>query len=111
MSGLSSGWIACSQPVVRSQPQRSRQDISRHVRLVTGRAAACAASRERAQRFQLRDQLVLGGDHAVGAVALALEVRPVTGRAFQFGGEVELEFSNACLECGDLVDDRLRTTR
>jgi hypothetical protein len=35
---------------------------------------------EGAEVFQFGDQAVLGGDHLVRAVALALEVRPVTGR-------------------------------
>ena len=44
---------------------------------------------EGADVFQFSDQAVLGGDHLVGAVALALEVRPVTSRTLfglgQFG--------------------------
>src|SRR5262249_44766025 len=37
------------------------------------------------------DHAVLGGDQLVGALALALEVRPVTSRALLFGHELGFE--------------------
>jgi hypothetical protein len=36
---------------------------------------------ERAEIFKFGDQSVLDGDHMVGTLTLALEVRPVTTRA------------------------------
>jgi hypothetical protein len=46
-----------------------------------------------------------------GALALAFEVCPVTGRTLAFGGEFGFEVLDACLECGDQVSHRLVTTR
>jgi hypothetical protein len=43
----------------------------------------------------------LGGDHAVGALALALEVRPVTTRALFGLGKLGLKLGDPRLECGD----------
>ena len=48
----------------------------------------------------------MGGDHAVGALTLALEVRTVIGRTLLLGGEFGLEALNARLECDDDIGDR-----
>ena len=62
---------------------------------------------EGAEVFQLSDQAVLGGDHLVRSVALALEVRPVTSRTlFGLG-----QFCDPCLERGDCLGDRLVASR
>jgi hypothetical protein len=53
------------------------------------------------RRGQFSDQAVLGGDHLVGAVALALEVRPVTSRTLFGLGQFGFQFGDPCLECGD----------
>jgi hypothetical protein len=65
---------------------------------------------EGAEVFQFSDQAVLGGDHLVGAVALALEVRPVTSRTLFGLGQFGFQFGDPCLECGDRLGDRLVTS-
>jgi len=62
---------------------------------------------KRAEIFEFCDQSVLDGDHAVGALTLALEVRPVTSRTLLLGGEIGLQRCDACLECGDQIGHRL----
>jgi hypothetical protein len=66
---------------------------------------------EGAEVFQLSDQAVLGGDHLVRAVALALEVRPVTSRTLFGLGQFGFQFCDPRLECGDCFGDRLVTSR
>ena len=62
---------------------------------------------KRAEIFEFCDQSVLDGDHAVGALTLALEVRPVTSRTLLLGGEIGLQRCDARLECGDRIGHRL----
>src|SRR5262249_47964159 len=51
------------------------------------------------------------GDQLVGALALALEVRPVTSRALLFGPGLGLEGCVGCFEWGDNVGDGPPTSR
>lgn len=58
---------------------------------------------EGAEVFQFSDQAVLGGDHLVGAVALALEVRPVTSRTLFGLGQFGFQFGDPCLPRSDCI--------
>ena len=62
---------------------------------------------ERAEIFEFGDQSILDGDHAVGAFALALEVRPVTTRALFDLGKLGFKLDDPRFECGDHVGHRL----
>jgi len=62
---------------------------------------------KRAEIFEFCDQSVLDGDHAVVALTLALEVRPMTSRTLLLDGEIALQRCDACLECGDHIGHRL----
>src|SRR5262249_44467843 len=71
----------------------------------SGRLLCCFQKRREMSEFY--DQSVLDGDHAVGALTLALEVRPVTSRPLLLGGEIVLQRCDACLECGAQIGHRL----
>ena len=91
---------------------RSRASIAKRGRGGRRVAAWRAAGRSAGGcgGFQFSDQAVLGGDHLVGAVALALEVRPVTSRTLFGLGQFGFQFGDPCLECGDRLGDRLATS-
>jgi hypothetical protein len=59
---------------------------------------------KRAEIFEFCDQSVLDGDHAVGALTLALEVRPVTSRTLVLGSEIGVATTSvtAWYPCDDL---------
>ena len=61
--------------------------------------------------FQLDDHAVLGGDQLVGALALALEVQPVTSRALFGVGKLSFKLGDPRLEGGDHLGDRPVTSR
>ena len=65
---------------------------------------------ERAEIFEFGDQSILDGGHAVGAFALALEVRPVTTRALFGLGKLRFKFGDPRFECSDHVGHRLMTS-
>jgi hypothetical protein len=51
--------------------------------------------------FQLGDHAVLGGDQLVGALALVLEVRPVTTRALFGLGKLSFKLGEATTSVTD----------
>jgi hypothetical protein len=97
---------------VTVSPGRAQPAPSLRPRHLTPRPGGDRSSRllcrfqKGAEFFEFRDQSVLDGDHAVGALALALEVRPLTSRTLLLGGEIGLQLCDACLECSDNVGDR-----
>jgi len=66
---------------------------------------------ERAEMFEFGDQSILGGDHAVGPFALALEVCPVTMRALFGLCKLGFKLGDPGFECGDHLGDRPVTSR
>jgi hypothetical protein len=54
----------------------------------------------------LRKKFSPPGRRTVGALTLALEVRPVTSRTLLLGGEIGLQRCDGSFECGDHVGDR-----
>src|SRR5215831_14863900 len=66
---------------------------------------------ERAEIFKFGDQSVLDGDHMVGTLTLALEVRPVTTRALFRPTKLGFKLGDPRLECDDHVRDRPVTSR
>src|SRR5262249_2774355 len=98
---------------VMVSPERAQPAPSLRPRHLTPRPAGDRSGRllccfqKRAVIFEFRDQSVLDGDHAVGALTLALEVRPVTGRTLLLDREIGLQRCHACLECGDHIGHRL----
>jgi hypothetical protein len=78
---------------------------------VTGRGALLCGFQKRAKVLKFGDQPVLSGDHLVGALALTLEVRPVTGRALPLGGEFGFERMGVRPKRSDELRHRLVTTR
>jgi hypothetical protein len=65
---------------------------------------------ERVEIFGFGDQLVLDGDHAGGALTLALEVRPVATRSVFGLSKLGFKLGDR-FECGDHVGDRPRGDR
>jgi hypothetical protein len=66
---------------------------------------------ERAEIFKFGDQSVLDGDHMVGTLTLALEVRPVTTRALFGPTKLGFKLGDPRFECDDHVRDRPVTSR
>src|SRR5262245_66344106 len=62
---------------------------------------------ERAEIFEFCDQSVLDGDHMVGTLTLALEVRPVTTRALFGPSKLGFKLGDPRLECDDHVRDQI----
>src|SRR5215469_16845612 len=66
---------------------------------------------QRAEIFEFCDQSVLDGDHMVGTLTLALEVRPVTTRALFGPTKLGFKLGDPRFECDDHVRDRPVTSR
>ena len=99
--------VVCHSSRGRAHPSPSTDEAGGGLR----RGGLLGGLQEGAEVFQFSDQAVLDGGHLVGAVALALEVRPVTSRTLFGLGQFGFQFGDPCLECGDRLGDRLVTSR
>ena len=101
------GMLSAMSSRGRAHPSPSTDEAGGGLR----RGGLLGGLQEGAEVFQFSDQAVLDGGHLVGAVALALEVRPVTSRTLFGLGQFGFQFGDPCLECGDRLGDRLVTSR
>ena len=98
------GMLSARSSRGRAHPSPSADEAGGGLR----RGGLLGGLQEGAEVFQFRDQAVLGGDHLVGAVALALEVRPVTSRTLFGLGQFGFQFGDPRSTQGEWQGENLR---